>query len=81
MRSRALNIVIKLASVDGAPCVKLSDDPSKASPAPFPPFSLLPLFLWFFACPRAVLTASTSGVQNTGDPETVARVKELYGLP
>ena len=38
MRSRALNIVIKLASVDGAPCVKLSDDPSKASPAPFPPF-------------------------------------------
>ncbi|ETW82924.1 hypothetical protein HETIRDRAFT_416954 [Heterobasidion irregulare TC 32-1] len=46
VRSRALNIVIKLASVDGAPCVKLSDDPSK----------------------------------NTGDPETVARVKELYGL-
>ncbi|KAF8496626.1 nicotinate phosphoribosyltransferase [Gautieria morchelliformis] len=32
--SKALNIVIKLASIDGKPCVKLSDDPSKYSGDP-----------------------------------------------
>lgn len=28
-KSKALNMVIKLSSVDGKPCVKLSDEPHK----------------------------------------------------
>ncbi|KAF7424326.1 nicotinate phosphoribosyltransferase [Pleurotus ostreatus] len=46
-KSKALNMVIKLSSVDDKPCVKISDDLTK----------------------------------NTGDPATVAYVKELFGLP
>ncbi|KAI0636175.1 nicotinate phosphoribosyltransferase [Trametes polyzona] len=46
-KSRALNMVIKLSSVDGKPTVKISDEITK----------------------------------NTGDPETVRRVKEIFGIP
>ncbi|KAI0027403.1 nicotinate phosphoribosyltransferase [Vararia minispora EC-137] len=46
-KSKALNIVIKVAEVDGRPCVKISDDLLK----------------------------------NTGDAETVDKVKDMYGLP
>lgn len=45
--SDALNIVIKIASLDGKPCVKISDDLQK----------------------------------NTGDQETVKKVKQIFGLP
>ncbi|KAF8579985.1 nicotinate phosphoribosyltransferase [Ramaria rubella] len=45
-KSKALNIVIKLASIDGKPCVKLSDEPMK----------------------------------HTGDPESIQKVKEAFGL-
>ncbi|KAJ7052527.1 nicotinate phosphoribosyltransferase [Mycena amicta] len=44
--SKALNMVIKLSSIDGKPCVKISDDMTK----------------------------------NTGDPATVARIKQIYNL-
>ncbi|KAJ7178641.1 nicotinate phosphoribosyltransferase [Mycena crocata] len=44
--SKALNMVIKLSSVDDRPCVKISDDLTK----------------------------------NTGDQETVQRVKQIYNL-
>jgi len=46
-KSKALNMVIKIASVNGNACIKISDDLLK----------------------------------NTGDSETVNRVKDLYGLP
>ncbi|KAI0788058.1 nicotinate phosphoribosyltransferase [Fomes fomentarius] len=46
-KSRALNMVIKLSSVDGKPTVKISDDITK----------------------------------NTGDYETVKRVKEIFDIP
>ncbi|KAI0259862.1 nicotinate phosphoribosyltransferase, partial [Gloeopeniophorella convolvens] len=46
-KSRALNMVIKLASINGLPCIKISDDLMK----------------------------------NTGDRETVLRVKDMFGLP
>jgi len=46
-KSKALNMVIKLASVNGKPCIKISDDLTK----------------------------------NTGDRETVYKVKDLFGLP
>ncbi|KAL5532607.1 NPT1 [Sanghuangporus sanghuang] len=46
-KSKALNMVIKLADVNGQPCIKISDEIMK----------------------------------NTGDPATVRKVKELYGLP
>ncbi|THV02788.1 nicotinate phosphoribosyltransferase [Dendrothele bispora CBS 962.96] len=46
-KSKALNIVIKLSSVNGKPCVKISDDLTK----------------------------------NTGDKDTVEKVKKLFGLP
>ncbi|KAI0048993.1 nicotinate phosphoribosyltransferase [Auriscalpium vulgare] len=46
-KSKALNMVIKLASVDNKPCIKISDDIMK----------------------------------NTGDIDTVVRVKDIFGLP
>ncbi|KAI0249857.1 nicotinate phosphoribosyltransferase [Lactifluus subvellereus] len=46
-KSKALNMVIKLASINGLPCIKISDDLMK----------------------------------NTGDPDTVLEVKDLFGLP
>ncbi|KAI0709863.1 nicotinate phosphoribosyltransferase [Earliella scabrosa] len=46
-KSRALNMVIKLSSVDGKPTVKISDEITK----------------------------------NTGDHETVRRVKAIFGIP
>lgn len=46
-KSRALNMVIKLASANGLPCIKISDDLMK----------------------------------NTGDRETVSRIKDLFELP
>ncbi|OJT09538.1 hypothetical protein TRAPUB_13983 [Trametes pubescens] len=46
-KSRALNMVIKLSSVDGKPTVKISDDITK----------------------------------NTGEPETVRRVKGIFRIP
>ncbi|KAI0774971.1 nicotinate phosphoribosyltransferase [Trametes elegans] len=46
-KSRALNMVIKLSSVDGKSTVKISDDITK----------------------------------NTGDPDTVRKVKEIFGIP
>ncbi|KAH9999212.1 nicotinate phosphoribosyltransferase [Russula compacta] len=46
-KSKALNMVIKLASINNLPCVKISDDLTK----------------------------------NTGDPETLLRVKDIFDLP
>ncbi|KAH9958543.1 nicotinate phosphoribosyltransferase [Russula dissimulans] len=46
-KSKALNMVIKLASINGLPCIKISDDLTK----------------------------------NTGDLETLLRVKDIFGLP
>jgi len=46
-KSKALNIVIKIASINGLPCIKISDDLTK----------------------------------NTGDPETLSKVKDIFGLP
>ncbi|KAH9995740.1 nicotinate phosphoribosyltransferase [Russula vinacea] len=46
-KSKALNIVIKMASINGLPCVKISDDLTK----------------------------------NTGDSETLLRVKDIFDLP
>jgi len=46
-KSKALNMVIKLASINGLPCIKVSDDLTK----------------------------------NTGDLETLLRVKDIFGLP
>jgi len=46
-KSKALNMVIKLASINGLPCVKISDDLTK----------------------------------NTGDLETVLRVKAIFDIP
>ncbi|OAX30922.1 Nicotinate/Quinolinate PRTase C-terminal domain-like protein [Rhizopogon vinicolor AM-OR11-026] len=46
-KSKALNMVIKLGSIDGKECVKISDDIAK----------------------------------NTGVPEAVTKVKEIYQIP
>jgi len=46
-KSKALNIVIKIASINGRPCIKISDDLTK----------------------------------NTGDLETLLKVKDIFGLP
>lgn len=56
-------MVIKLASINGLPCIKISDDLTKVS-----------------------LSYMITGIlfnllQNTGDLETVLRVKDIFGLP
>ena len=62
-KSKALNMVIKLAAVNDKPCVKISDELTKACTY------ILPIDLILMI------------PQNTGDPEVVKLVKEIYNLP
>jgi nicotinate phosphoribosyltransferase len=64
-KSKALNMVIKIASVNATPCVKISDDLMK---------------VWLSAH-YVDSFADTFLFQNTGDPATVRKVKELFDLP
>jgi len=58
-------MVVKLASVNNKPCVKISDDVSKVR------FSTpLPLFVHPFQ----------PFLQNTGDLATLQKVKEIFSL-
>lgn len=66
-KSRALNMVIKLSSVDGKPTVKISDDITKVGG--------LSITL------RSVGAEFFRTVQNTGEPETVRQVKGIFGIP
>jgi nicotinate phosphoribosyltransferase len=65
-KSKALNMVIKLASLDGHPCIKISDDLTKVN---------------FQVPPRVHPHKFTIGFKNTGDKATVDRVKCIYNLP
>ena len=62
-KSKALNMVIKLAAVNGKPCVKISDELTKVYPHRSPMYFIL------------------NTLQNTGDPQAVKEVKEMYNLP
>lgn len=64
-KSKALNMVIKIASINNVPCVKLSDDLTKVSGCISELLMLITIF-WF---------------QNTGDPATIRKVKGIFGLP
>ena len=66
-KSRALNMVIKLSSVDGKPTVKISDEITKVR-------NLTSSRSW-------TATQDVNGVQNTGDPATVRLVKGIFGIP
>lgn len=58
-----MNMVIKLAAVNGKPCVKISDELTKVYPHRLPMYFIL------------------NALQNTGDPQAVKEVKEMYNLP
>lgn len=58
-------MVIKIASVNGVPCVKISDDLMKVSDY----------------ISELVVLIATSWFQNTGDPATIRKVKEIFDLP
>ena len=64
-KSKALNMVIKIASVNSVPCVKISDDLMKVSDY----------------ISELVVLIATSWFQNTGDPATIRKVKEIFDLP
>lgn len=70
-------MVIKLASIEGKPCVKISDDLMKVSSSSLcTPFRTRSLWMRVF-----VVIADRSTLQNTGDKETVLKVKDIFGLP
>jgi nicotinate phosphoribosyltransferase len=65
-KSKALNMVIKISSIEGKPCVKISDDLDKEC---FHYFTRDLLYYTDFL-----------GLQNTGDAATVQMVKKIFGL-
>jgi nicotinate phosphoribosyltransferase len=68
-QSKALNIVIKLGSIDGKECVKISDEIMKVGYVVNLHFVVSLMALCVFL------------IQNTGVPEVVAKVKEMYQIP